>query len=41
MTASAEPRVLKHQMVCAELYRMLDGMTEGDAFPAERELAEH
>jgi GntR family transcriptional regulator len=32
--------VLKHQMVRAQLDRMLDGMGEGDAFPAERELAE-
>lgn len=40
MTATAEPRVLKHQMVRAELDGLLDGMAEGDAFPAERELAE-
>ncbi len=40
VTASAEPRVLKHQVVRAQLDRMLDGMQVGDPFPAEREIAE-
>lgn len=40
MTAPAEPRVLKHQVVRAKLDRMLDNMQVGDPFPAEREIAE-
>ncbi|MFD4357151.1 GntR family transcriptional regulator [Nocardia sp. NPDC058519] len=40
MTAPTEPRVLKHQVVRAQLDRMLDDMQVGDPFPAEREIAE-
>jgi len=40
VTAGAAPRILKHQVVRAELDRMLDGMRIGDPFPAEREIAE-
>lgn len=40
MTASTQPRVLKHQVVRAQLDRMLDDMQIGDSFPAEREIAE-
>jgi GntR family transcriptional regulator len=40
MTATAEPRVLKHQVVRAQLDHLLDGMIEGDSFPSERDLAE-
>lgn len=40
MTATDEPRVLKHQMVRGRLDRLLDGMTPGEPFPAEREIAE-
>ncbi|WP_204250203.1 GntR family transcriptional regulator [Mycolicibacterium goodii] len=40
MTAGAAPRLLKHQVIRAELDRMLDGMRIGDPFPAEREIAE-
>ncbi|MEV0335587.1 GntR family transcriptional regulator [Nocardia sp. NPDC050717] len=40
MTATAEPRVLKHQALRAQLETLLDGMSVGDPFPAERELAE-
>lgn len=40
MTASTQPRVLKHQVVRAQLDRMLDDLQIGDAFPAEREIAE-
>lgn len=40
VTASAEHRVLKHQVVRAQLDQMLDGMEVGDPFPAEREIAE-
>ncbi|MDV3129583.1 GntR family transcriptional regulator [Mycobacterium sp. 21AC1] len=40
MTASAEPRVLKHQVVRAQLDRILDDMDVGDPFPSEREIAE-
>jgi len=38
--SSAQPRVLKHQVVRAQLDRMLDGLQIGDPFPAEREIAE-
>ncbi|MFB7719201.1 GntR family transcriptional regulator [Nocardia sp. NPDC056100] len=40
MTATDEPRVLKHQVVRGQLDRLLDGMTPGEPFPAEREIAE-
>ncbi|MGN2635257.1 GntR family transcriptional regulator [Nocardia takedensis] len=40
MTTEAEPRVLKHQMIRAELEHLLVDMVPGDPFPAERELAE-
>ncbi|WP_327145782.1 GntR family transcriptional regulator [Nocardia sp. NBC_01327] len=40
MTATAEPRELKHQALRAKLEKLLDGMSAGDPFPAERELAE-
>ncbi|KAA0116974.1 GntR family transcriptional regulator [Mycolicibacterium sp. P9-22] len=38
--SSAQPRMLKHQVVRAQLDRMLDGLQIGDPFPAEREIAE-
>lgn len=38
--AGAQPRVLKHQVVRAQLDRVLDGLQVGDPFPAEREIAE-
>ena len=38
--SSAQPRVLKHQVVRAQLDQMLDGLQIGDPFPAEREIAE-
>ncbi len=40
MPFAAEPRVLKHHVVRAQLEDRLDGMAEGDPFPAEREIAE-
>lgn len=40
VAASAEPRVLKHQVVRAQLERLLDDLEVGDPFPAEREIAE-
>ncbi len=40
VSASAEPRVLKHQVVRTELERLLDDLRVGDPFPAEREIAE-
>ncbi|MCV7002087.1 GntR family transcriptional regulator [Mycolicibacterium alvei] len=40
MSASAEPRVLKHQLVRAQLERLLDDLEVDDPFPAEREIAE-
>lgn len=40
MPATAEPRILKHQVVRAELDRLLDDMSEGDSFPSERDLAD-
>jgi GntR family transcriptional regulator len=40
VTTEAVPRILKHQIVRAELDRMLDGMQVGDPFPAEREIAD-
>jgi GntR family transcriptional regulator len=39
MTA-AEPRVLKHQVVRAQIERLLLGLDIGDPVPAERDLAE-
>ncbi|WP_415976662.1 GntR family transcriptional regulator [Rhodococcus sp. 077-4] len=40
MVVDTEPRVLKHQIVRRSLDAMLDGMSAGDAFPSERDLAE-
>ncbi len=40
VATSAEPRVLKHQVVRAQLERLLDDLEVGDPFPAEREIAE-
>ncbi|MGX1811855.1 GntR family transcriptional regulator [Nocardia sp. NPDC055321] len=40
MTATEAPRVLKHQVIRARLDELLDGMTPGESFPAEREIAE-
>ncbi|MBJ7466632.1 MAG: GntR family transcriptional regulator [Mycolicibacterium sp.] len=40
MMSSAQPRVLKHQVVRAQLDRLLDGLQVGDPFPAEREIAD-
>lgn len=40
MSVSEEPRVLKHQLVRRQLDQLLDGLEPGDAFPAERVLAE-
>ncbi|MDZ7914261.1 MAG: GntR family transcriptional regulator [Rhodococcus sp. (in: high G+C Gram-positive bacteria)] len=40
MVVDSEPRVLKHQIVRRSLDAMLDGMSAGDAFPSERDLAE-
>ncbi|BBX27976.1 GntR family transcriptional regulator PhnF [Mycolicibacterium alvei] len=40
VSASAEPRVLKHQLVRAQLERLLDDLEVDDPFPAEREIAE-
>ncbi|AJW40797.1 GntR family transcriptional regulator [Rhodococcus sp. 15-725-2-2b] len=40
MAVDTEPRVLKHQIVRRSLDAMLDGMSAGDAFPSERDLAD-
>ena len=40
MVVDTEPRVLKHQIVRRSLDAMLDGMSAGDAFPSERDLAD-
>ncbi|MGF0312112.1 MULTISPECIES: GntR family transcriptional regulator [Nocardiaceae] len=40
MVVTTEPRVLKHQIVRGSLDAMLDGMSAGDAFPSERDLAD-
>ncbi|WP_043809559.1 GntR family transcriptional regulator [Rhodococcus triatomae] len=40
MSAAAEPRVLKHQVVRAQIEKSLDGLAPGDPVPSERELAE-
>lgn len=40
MVVDTEPRVLKHQIVRSSLDAMLDGMSAGDAFPSERDLAD-
>lgn len=40
MVVYTEPRVLKHQIVRRSLDAMLDGMSAGDAFPSERDLAD-
>ena len=40
MVVDTEPRVLKHQVVRRSLDAMLDGMSAGDAFPSERDLAD-
>ncbi|AMY54927.1 GntR family transcriptional regulator [Rhodococcus fascians] len=40
MVMATEPRVLKHQIVRRSLDAMLDGMSAGDAFPSERDLAD-
>ncbi|MFI5714562.1 GntR family transcriptional regulator [Nocardia sp. NPDC051750] len=39
MTATAEPRVLKHQIVRARIEELLDGLAEGATVPSERDLA--
>ncbi|AXK89073.1 GntR family transcriptional regulator [Nocardia farcinica] len=39
VTARAEPRVLKHQIVRAQVDKLLDELDEGDPVPSERELA--
>lgn len=40
MVVDTEPRVLKHQIVRRSLDAMLDGLSAGDAFPSERDLAD-
>ncbi|AZG48055.1 GntR family transcriptional regulator [Gordonia insulae] len=40
MATTDEPRMLKHQVVRSQLDKMLDELSEGDPFPAERELAD-
>ncbi|MGA9871657.1 MAG: GntR family transcriptional regulator [Rhodococcus sp. (in: high G+C Gram-positive bacteria)] len=40
MVVDAEPRTLKHQVVRRSLDSLLDGMSPGDPFPSERDLAE-
>ncbi|WP_280398283.1 GntR family transcriptional regulator [Nocardia carnea] len=39
MTSTAEPRVLKHQIVRASIEELLDGLEVGATVPSERDLA--
>lgn len=39
MSSTAEPRVLKHQIVRARIEKLLDGLPEGAPVPSERDLA--
>ncbi|WP_328810442.1 GntR family transcriptional regulator [Rhodococcus sp. NBC_00294] len=40
MAVDTEPRMLKHQVVRRSLDALLDGLSPGDPFPSERDLAE-
>lgn len=40
MAVESEPRVLKHHIVRRDLDALLDGMSPGDPFPSERDLAD-